>query len=69
MNDLLDIVVPGLTITSSWGNGHAATCRALNCSVDRGAYYPQETEPEFDLGYMGTYSADRSPWVTRRTTL
>src|SRR5512139_853423 len=29
MADPLDIVVLGLTITSSWGNGHATTYRAL----------------------------------------
>lgn len=29
MRDALDVVVLGLTITSSWGNGHATTYRAL----------------------------------------
>lgn len=35
--------------------------RALYCSVDSGEYYPEDAEPEYDLGYMGTYSADRQP--------
>jgi spore maturation protein CgeB len=29
MADPLEIVVLGLTVTSSWGNGHATTYRAL----------------------------------------
>ena len=33
--------------------------RALYCSVDPAAYFPREIEPEYDLGYMGTYSPDR----------
>jgi spore maturation protein CgeB len=33
--------------------------RALYCSVDPDIYYPQGAEPRYDLGYLGTYSADR----------
>lgn len=33
--------------------------RALYCSVDPAGYYPEDAEPEYDLGYMGTYIADR----------
>ena len=29
MNDRLDIVIIGLTMSSAWGNGHATTYRAL----------------------------------------
>ena len=29
MSERLNIVIIGLTITSSWGNGHATTYRAL----------------------------------------
>lgn len=29
MNDRLDLVILGLSVTSSWGNGHATTYRAL----------------------------------------
>jgi len=33
--------------------------RPLYCSVDPDLYYPEEVEPKWSLGYMGTYSADR----------
>jgi spore maturation protein CgeB len=39
----------------------APMARALYCSVDPGRYYPLPAETRFDLGYMGTYSADRQP--------
>jgi spore maturation protein CgeB len=35
--------------------------RALYCSVDPQLYYPDECNPPWDLGYMGTYSDDRQP--------
>jgi spore maturation protein CgeB len=35
--------------------------RALYCSVDPKVYFPEERAPKWDLGYMGTYSADRQP--------
>jgi spore maturation protein CgeB len=35
--------------------------RPLYCSVDAERYSPTETIPEYDLGYLGTYSADRQP--------
>lgn len=35
--------------------------RPLYCSVDPLLYSPQECEPRWDLGYIGTYSADRQP--------
>jgi spore maturation protein CgeB len=35
----------------------------LYCSVDPEIYFPDAIEPEFDLGYMGTYSDDRQPTV------
>jgi spore maturation protein CgeB len=35
----------------------------LYCSVDPELYYPEPREPEFDLGYMGTYCDDRQPTV------
>jgi spore maturation protein CgeB len=39
-----------------------ARCVApLYCSVDPVLYAPIDAEPEWDLGYMGTYSADRQP--------
>ena len=33
----------------------------LYCSFDPELYYPEEAEPTWDLGYMGTYSDDRQP--------
>jgi spore maturation protein CgeB len=33
--------------------------RALYCSVDPKAYFPEERPSKWDLGYMGTYSVDR----------
>jgi spore maturation protein CgeB len=38
----------------------AKRARPLYCSVDPEAYFPEpSTEPDYDLGYLGTYSADR----------
>lgn len=37
--------------------------RALYCSFDPELYYPEPQAPEWDLGYMGTYSEDRQPGV------
>ncbi len=35
--------------------------RALYCSVDERAYQPLQVPTRYDLGYLGTYSADRQP--------
>ncbi len=35
--------------------------RALYCSVDPEKYRPVNTATRWDLGYLGTYSADRQP--------
>jgi spore maturation protein CgeB len=37
----------------------------LYCSVDPSLYYPEASEPKWDLGYMGTYSRDRQPPLER----
>lgn len=37
----------------------------LYCSFDPDLYYPEPSEPEWDLGYMGTYSDDRQPPLER----
>lgn len=37
--------------------------RALYCSVDPDLYFPEQRQPQWDLGYMGTYSDDRQPSV------
>ena len=39
--------------------------RPLYCSVDRDLYFPEHLEPRWDLGYLGTYSADRQPVLQR----
>jgi len=33
----------------------------LYCSCDPALYFPEEKEPRWELGYLGTYSADRQP--------
>jgi spore maturation protein CgeB len=38
--------------------------RVLYCSVDPDSYFPESRDPEWDLGYMGTYSDDRQPTVS-----
>ena len=43
----------------------ARMARALYCSVDPTLYYPDPRDIEWDLGYMGTYSADRQPALER----
>jgi spore maturation protein CgeB len=39
----------------------ARRARALYCSVDQAAYWPTSVQEKWDLGYLGTYSADRQP--------
>ena len=39
--------------------------RALYCSVDTAAYYPTGAAKTWDLSYLGTYSPDRQPTLTR----
>jgi spore maturation protein CgeB len=43
----------------------ARMARPLYCSFDPGLYQPQDVEPRWDLGYMGTYSDDRQPILER----
>ena len=41
-----------------------AKCAApLYCSVDTASYYPDASEPRWELGYIGTFSPDRQPTV------
>jgi spore maturation protein CgeB len=35
--------------------------RALYCSVDPALYYPESQAVRWDIGYLGTYAADRQP--------
>jgi spore maturation protein CgeB len=41
----------------------AANVRLLYCSADPEQYFPVWTQEHVDLGYLGTYSADRQPAV------
>jgi len=43
-------------------NTFGAQCALpLYCSVDESAYFPEPRSRNVDLGYLGTYSADRQP--------
>ena len=54
---------PVLTQLEQRYGAHAA--RALYCSVDPNHYRPMRVERRWDLGYLGTYSADRQPALDR----
>lgn len=43
----------------------APLARALYCSFDPEHYYPDQRPLRWDLGYLGTYSADRQPVLER----
>jgi spore maturation protein CgeB len=43
----------------------APAAHALYCSVDPDLYGPTGEAPEWDLGYLGTYSDDRQPVLDR----
>jgi spore maturation protein CgeB len=43
------------------GEYRATRARLLSCSVDESVYRPERNEIRWDLGYLGTYSADRQP--------
>lgn len=49
-------------LESRYGARHAL---ALHCSVDSARYAPTGEAIEWDLGYLGTYSADRQPALER----
>jgi spore maturation protein CgeB len=42
----------------------AQAARALYCAVDPEIYHPERADLRYDLGYMGTYSADRQRGLT-----
>jgi spore maturation protein CgeB len=62
-------LIPGYDLYLSFAGGPALTrlereygsprARPFYCSVDPALYAPQDAPPEWDLGYMGTYSDDR----------
>ncbi len=39
--------------------------RALYCAFDPAHYHPEAATPRWDLGYLGTWSADRQPRLDR----
>ena len=43
----------------------SSRARPLYCSVDPSLYYPEVRDREWELGYLGTYSPDRQPPLTR----
>ncbi|MFT3772774.1 MAG: glycosyltransferase [Minicystis sp.] len=43
----------------------AKRARPLYCSVDPEVHYPEASPRRWDLGYLGTYSADRQPALDR----
>ena len=49
-------------LEKEWG---APAARPLYCAVDQAAYYPEACEPQWDLGYLGTYSQDRQSGLER----
>lgn len=42
-------------------NYGSSLARVLYCSADTKLYAPQQAQPRWSLGYLGTYSADRQP--------
>jgi spore maturation protein CgeB len=44
----------------------APIARPLYCSVDPALYFPETAPAQWDLGYLGTYSADRQPALDER---
>jgi spore maturation protein CgeB len=51
----------GQTLTRLENEFGSPRALPLYCSVDPDLYYPEAQEIEWDLGYLGTYSADRQP--------
>ena len=68
-------IIPGYDVYLSFTGGPtldrlerdfgAPAARALYCSVDTAAYRPLDVPVAWDLTYLGTYSDDRQPTLTR----
>ena len=68
-------VIPGYDIYLSFTGGPtlqhieqhygSPAARALYCSVDADAYPPLDVPTKWELSYLGTYSPDRQPTLTR----
>jgi spore maturation protein CgeB len=64
-------LIPEFDLYLSFAGGHvidlllnrygAQRAHAFFCSVDPKEYFPLPLAPKYDLGYLGTYSADRQP--------
>ena len=61
--DLMLSFTGGPTLTKLVDIYRAKRAAALYCSVDTEIYHPREMRKDVELGYMGTYSADRQPGV------
>jgi spore maturation protein CgeB len=48
-----------------WPIASACVGPALHCAVDAALYRPQNLQPTWDLGYLGTYARDRQPALER----
>lgn len=55
----------GSTLTRLERQFGARRARALYCSVDPQQYFPEPEPARWDLGYLGTYAADRQPMLER----
>ena len=72
---LAPALIPGFDLYLSFTGGptlelierryRSPAARALYCSVDGEAYRPLPVEKRWDLSYLGTYSDDRQPTLTR----
>jgi spore maturation protein CgeB len=51
----------GPTLNELEGRYGAVRARPLYCGVDPERYHPEERAMRWDLGYLGTYGADRQP--------
>ena len=68
-------IIPGYDVYLSFTGGPtldrlerqfgSPAARALYCSVDTDAYRPLDVPQRWDLSYLGTYSDDRQPTLTR----
>ena len=68
-------IIPGYDVYLSFTGGPtldrlerdfgSPAARALYCSVDDAAYRPLDLAVKWDLSYLGTYSDDRQPTLTR----
>lgn len=68
-------LIPRYDIYLSFTGGPMLSCIAdrfgaprtevLYCSTDPQQYFPEQTEPGWDLAYLGTYSDDRHPAMER----